>query len=472
MTQSVCLKLDAVLTRLAADTLARAATARFARVAETGRIISILQLTPQARLAAAMEYERFRRWLRGISAVLDRRGASPSSRRIELLAADLEPLVRCTRKDVAEIPETHWRRSYAADLADIVARLSALIHQHAGAFELVRIPTAQPYEAVDISIVPGDECVLPRADAQPVAEYGRQLYDAAVRHGGSGIFEPRGAGMVRYRLWLGAAGALAAARWELLHDGREFIALRRAASLTRAVAADGVATADAPSAPPLRLLVTISAPQGVDALDAEGERAALEQALGALVVLGLAEVEFAPDGSLESLRRQLRAAADSSRPFHVWHFIGHGAYDPSTDSSALLMESVTKGVHRVGGDELGLLLRSYGPLSNVVLNCCHGGRGTASTPNAAPARALVTAGVPSVVAMQTTIRDDAAGIFAEELYGALCDGRSIDEAVAEGRRRLFLSPGAARHEWATPVLFVAAPTNNYMATHRSGRPPQ
>ncbi|MGA8810117.1 MAG: hypothetical protein WB973_19790, partial [Thermoanaerobaculia bacterium] len=116
MTAAVCSKLDMVVTRLASDTLARAAGARFARVNDADRISSVLELTAPVKLAAAAEYERFRRWIRGVSAVLSRRGASPAARRIELLAADLEPLVRCTRKNVADIMETRWRQSFADEV--------------------------------------------------------------------------------------------------------------------------------------------------------------------------------------------------------------------------------------------------------------------------------------------------------------------------------------------------------------------
>jgi len=468
MTTGVCSKLDAVLTRLASDTLVRAAKARFRRVSDGVRINSVLELTPPVQLAAAAEYEQFRQWVRGVSAVLDRRGASPAARRIELLAADLEPLVRCTRKDVAEIMESRWRKSFADEVASITAAISAVINQHASAFDVLHVATPSTYAVVDVPIS------APDAEAFPLmppdisdAEYGQRLYRALVSSAGAGVLNTSSAA-VRYQLLLDDAGVLGSARWELLHDGWEFLALRRGTSLVRAVTLETGPSSVGGFASPLRVLVTVSSPRGLEILDTGSERAALETALGTLVTLELAELHFAPDGRLETLRRLLRAAADASRPFHVWHFIGHGTYDLDTDRSMLAMEDDAKHVHRVGGDELGLLLRSYGPLSTVLLNCCHGGRGAASSHNAAPARALVAAGVPAVVAMQSKILNDAATTFAEELYGALSDGRSIDEAVAEGRRRLFLSPGRERTEWATPVLFVAT-SDRCTASHRSGK---
>ncbi|MEA2415009.1 MAG: hypothetical protein QOI58_1666 [Thermoanaerobaculia bacterium] len=466
MTAPVCSKLDAVLARLASDTLARAAGARFTRVNDGRRISSVLELAPQVKLAAAAEYERFRRWIRGVSAVLDRRGASPSARRIELLAADLEPLVRCTRRDAAEIMEMRWRKSFADEVESITAAISALLNQHASAFDLIQIAPPRAYAAVDIPISPNgaDAFRLLPSDAS-VLEYGHRLYQALLSSAAQDVLDVAPGTAVRYQLLLDDAGPLASERWELLHDGREFVALRRGTSLARAVQLKAAPPPVAEFTLPLRVLVTVSSPQGMENLDTGSERAALEAALGTLVVLGLVELHFAPDGRLETLRRLLRAAADTSRPFHVWHFIGHGTHNPSTGTSALLMEDGARHVHRVGGDELGLLLRSYGPLSTVILNCCHGGRGIASSHTAAPARAMVAAGVPTVVAMQSTIRDDAANMFAEELYGALCDGRSIDEAVGEGRRRLYLSPGKERTEWGTPVLFVGADSST--AAHRS-----
>lgn len=451
--------LDLMVTRLAGDALARAAGARFKRVMDGTRMSGVLELEPQVKLETGVAYTQFRSTIRSVMAVLERGGAAPAARRLDSLATDFEPFVRCTRKDTAEMTEFQWRRSFATALAATVAQIGALLREHASLFDIVRVPAESDFTIVDIPIAVSEGETAPLVSSTTLsADYGRSLYEKALQSTDASVFDVPATGNVRYQIWLDDAGPLASAQWERLHDGREFIALRRATSIARAVAAQS-ASAALTNSLPLRVLVTISAPNGVDPLDGGSERAALEAALGPLIVLGWVELQFAPDGRLETLRRLLRTGSDCRRPVHIWHFIGHGAYDHQTDSSTLIMETDARKVHRVGGDELGFLLRSYGPLSAVVLNSCHGAHGSASWNTAVPGRALAAAGVPAVVAMQSTIRDDAAKIFSEELYGSLCDGRSIDAAVAEGRRRLFLSPGVVRTEWATPVLFVAAARN-------------
>ena len=90
-----------------------------------------------------------------------------------------------------------------------------------------------------------------------------------------------------------------------------------------------------------------------------------------------------------------------------------------------------------------------------MLNACEGARSGASDPFAGMAQSLIQQGLPAVVAMQFEITDDAAIIFAHELYGAIADGYPLEAALAEAR-------GAIRDEgnpteWGTPVLYSRAP---------------
>ena len=62
--------------------------------------------------------------------------------------------------------------------------------------------------------------------------------------------------------------------------------------------------------------------------------------------------------------------------------------------------------------------------------------------------------MPAVVAMQFEISDEAAVVFAEELYTNLVGRKAaIDVAVAEARKAL-PSWTCRQAEWATPVLFM------------------
>ena len=89
----------------------------------------------------------------------------------------------------------------------------------------------------------------------------------------------------------------------------------------------------------------------------------------------------------------------------------------------------------------------------VVLTTCRGGvRGVSRWSGLAAA--LLRAGVPVVVAMQFAISIDAAKRFSLGFYDALALGKSIDEAVTEGRKNLQRDPGQKGFDdFGLPVIY-------------------
>ena len=164
--------------------------------------------------------------------------------------------------------------------------------------------------------------------------------------------------------------------------------------------------------------------------------------------------------NMSILRRRLRREA-----FHVFHFVGHGFYRPDWGDGVLVMEDRHGGPHEVTGEELGGLLSEYDQTRLAVLNACEGARSGARDPFAGVAQSLIQQGMPAVVAMQFEITDDAAVIFAHELYAAITDGFSLEAALTEAR-------GAIRDagnptEWGTPVLYSRAPDGRlFQLTHQ------
>jgi hypothetical protein len=147
------------------------------------------------------------------------------------------------------------------------------------------------------------------------------------------------------------------------------------------------------------------------------------------------------------LRESLR---DGS--YHVLHFVGHSDFTASGDG-VLYLEDSQGGHAPVYGTELANLLADQTRLRLVVLNSCEGARTTLTDPFAGVATTLVQLGVPAVIAMQFEISDEAAILFAEELYTDLIGRQDpIDAAVAEARKAVFTEVNEI--EWATPVLFL------------------
>jgi WD40 repeat protein len=213
---------------------------------------------------------------------------------------------------------------------------------------------------------------------------------------------------------------------------------------------------------PLRLLVMISSPSDYPELDVEQEWNLLTGALAEPQAEGRVVIERLA-ANMSSLRQRLRR-----EQFHVFHFVGHGRYRHDWGSGVLVMEDRNGRSHEVPGDELGGLLNEYDETRLAVLNACEGARSDdASDPFAGMAQGLIRQGLPAVVAMQFEITDDAAIIFAQELYGAIADGYPLEAALAEAR-------GAIRDEgntteWGTPVLYSRAPDGHLFDLTRQGR---
>ncbi|HEX9376781.1 MAG TPA: choice-of-anchor D domain-containing protein [Actinomycetota bacterium] len=201
--------------------------------------------------------------------------------------------------------------------------------------------------------------------------------------------------------------------------------------------------------PPLRVLVMISSPADHPPLDVEAEWAKLNQALAGLVQAGTIALDRLDDATFPALQDRLMGS-----PYHVFHFLGHGGFDPRDQDGVLLLEGPGNAGVVVPGHDLGVALHDA-HLRLAVLNTCEGARGSARDPFAGTAQGLVQQGVPAVVAMQFQISDDAATTVAQEFYAALAMGYPVDAALAEARKAVYFTGN--RVEWATPVLYLRAP---------------
>ncbi len=156
--------------------------------------------------------------------------------------------------------------------------------------------------------------------------------------------------------------------WEYLYDRElnRFLALSTDTPVTRYLA---LPEPPRPLTvqPPLRVLVMISSPTDYPALDVEREWAVLQEALADVQRDGLVVAERLERPSLAALQRRLRRGQ-----YHVFHFIGHGAFDEATQDGVLLLEDDDRRGHVVSGQELGTLLHDHRPLRLAIVNACEG----------------------------------------------------------------------------------------------------
>ena len=296
-----------------------------------------------------------------------------------------------------------------------------------------------------------------RANLMPTIEdFGAKLFDAVFRDeirvalaASLSSAESDDAGL-RIRLRLADAPELADLPWEFIYDrsaGR-FLALSDWTPLVRYLE---LQTRIRPLSvtPPLRILVMAASPVDFDVLDSAGEKARLNEALADLVAANRVVVEAESTGTLAGLQRKLRLGE-----YHVFHFIGHGAFDETEDDGVLYFEGPARHSQAVTAQAIGELLHDHRSLRLAVLNACEGARSGRVDPFAGTAQTLVRQGIPAVVAMQFEITDDAALTFAHSMYEAVADGYPLDASMAEARKSVKSMPNPV--EWATPVLYMRA----------------
>jgi hypothetical protein len=240
--------------------------------------------------------------------------------------------------------------------------------------------------------------------------------------------------------------------WEFLYDRsiNRFLSLSVETPIVRYLAVD-YPTNPLRTLLPLRVLVMVSNPNDAEYqdLDVEKEIADLKKAVASLQEKGHLFLDFIP-ATLDDLKLALR-----ENRYQIFHFIGHGGFDPGSQDGALVLETDGGRASITSGGTLGTFLSDHGPLCLAVLNACEGARSANNDPFAGVAQTLVQQGVPAVVAMQFEITDRAAIAFSKDFYASLVLGLPVDFAVSEARKGIYAQPNAT--EWATPVLYLRSP---------------
>jgi formylglycine-generating enzyme required for sulfatase activity/energy-coupling factor transporter ATP-binding protein EcfA2 len=244
---------------------------------------------------------------------------------------------------------------------------------------------------------------------------------------------------------------LAALPWELLYDARrgQYVCLSVNTPLIRYL--------ELPQppqplevAPPLHILGMIASPSDLPRLDVDREKARVEQALSGLMSRGLVELVWLPGQTRRDLQQAMRRG-----PWHIFHFVGHGAFDTKTDQSLVMLADDEGKAQSLRAAELGRLLADQRDLRLAVLNACEGAKGGGDI-FSSTASILVRQGLPAVLAMQFAITDQAAVELSRVFYESLADGLPVDAAVAEARKAVSLAVSSTV-DWATPVLYMRAP---------------
>ena len=248
------------------------------------------------------------------------------------------------------------------------------------------------------------------------------------------------------------APELAALPWEFLYDARqgEYVCLSRQTPLVRYLELPQSAQ-PLPVKPPLRILCMIASPGDQAQLDIGREQGRIQEALSDLQARGLVELTWLEGQTWRDLQRAMRGG-----PWHVFHFIGHGGFDPRSDEGVLALADDQGRTSLLTATQMGQMLADHRSLRLALLNACEGAQSSERDLFSSTAATLARRGIPAVLAMQYEITDRAAIECTRAFYEALADGMPVDAAVSEARKAITFSI-ANTLEWATPVLYLRSP---------------
>ena len=252
---------------------------------------------------------------------------------------------------------------------------------------------------------------------------------------------------------------LEALPWEYLATEGEFLFKGRENFLIRKPSLEERAASTQDIVPPVRLLVIISNPPDLPEhknLDVVREKRLIKEALKPLMDEGRLLVRWEDEASLERIHDALLAFDP-----HIIHYTGHGGFDEE-NGGVLLLEDGSDKSQMVGGTALAERIAGR-DVRLVVLSGCQTAETKTTDSFSSVAGALAKKGVPAVIAMQQSIRDDSATTFASRFYKALASGEPVDLALSEARLSMS-TPRSTREnpephsfiDWGIPVLITSA----------------
>jgi tetratricopeptide (TPR) repeat protein len=302
-----------------------------------------------------------------------------------------------------------------------------------------------------------EDAVLGGGAGSDAQAFGGQLFDALLSDEVRTVYDRSRQAVagssegLRIRLRVNAH-ELATVPWEFLYDPRagEFLALSRLTPIVRYLELP-LGEQTLAVKPPLRILGLVAGPTDAPPLDVEREKGRLEQAILPLQAAGQVELVWLEGQSWRALQSAMQAG-----PWHVFHFVGHAAFDPRSGEGILLLAGDDGRIAPVSASQLAGLLADHRTLRLAVLNACEGAKGSEQSRFSSIAAGLVRRGLPAVLAMQYEISDRAAIEFTASFYGALAAGLPIDAATSEARKAIDLALTGSL-EWGTPLLTMRTP---------------
>lgn len=262
--------------------------------------------------------------------------------------------------------------------------------------------------------------------------------------------------------------------WELLHDGQRFL-LHHRVRLSRYIAYES-SPPQLPAQEQVRVLLISARPQGLAQLTQEEQQviqAGLERAQDARLV----QLQILPSPTRKNLNLYLTNCSSQEMP-QVLHFDGHGVFgkrctnpeclkmhpgirtescsacrQPLPEPQGYLAFETEQGTPDwQSAKQVAAILQPHSnSIALVVLSACQSGMAVAgdSVFNGM-AQNLIDQRIPAVVAMQYSVRADAARVFAEQFYRELGKKKTLLTALNRGIGEM----NVEGNQWYRPVLYL------------------
>ncbi|HEY9697151.1 MAG TPA: CHAT domain-containing protein [Trichocoleus sp.] len=217
---------------------------------------------------------------------------------------------------------------------------------------------------------------------------------------------------------------------------------------------------------PLRILMIISAPSDQEQLQLYQEATQLQQELRVQPHSTEERLAGCPcDIQLTILnqpgREELTQALEQGQ-FQVLHYAGHS--DLSSGGGCLYLVNNRTGLTEIlSGDDLaGLLVNN--DIRFAVFNSCRSSYSAVADaePDRNLAEALMSRGIPAVLAMAEQIPDEVSLSLTRLFYRNLKQGYPIDLSLSRARQGLISSYGSNQLYWALPVLYIHPEFDGYL----------
>lgn len=240
--------------------------------------------------------------------------------------------------------------------------------------------------------------------------------------------------------------------WEFSYDkSRESFLATEEIHFIRNVLTSVPADSIAPINGPLRILVAAAQPVSFGMLSIDEEVAVIRRDFEPLIEAGLVQIDVLARVTPAALHGYL-----STGRYNALHFIGHGEYSEKLKQGCLIFEDGRGNANAIGERQLREIFCKRG-LSLVFLNACQSGTGGLADFNKGVAQAMVSHGLPALVANQYSVLDSSATSFAQHFYFCLAQGFSLGQAARESRIAVNYALNGEAIDWAIPVLYARDP---------------